>query len=579
MASVRLMKRLFLDSVKGRRVAYGFAVAAMACVAGSTAGLAWLMRSAINDVFVHRDLRAMWLVAFGILLLSVVKGAADYFQAVAMTRISNGIEATFQRRMFDKLLELKISYFTRIHSSKSITNINNNAKAATEALNLLTTGIGRDLLTLLGLAVVMVAQDPLLTGIALLIGPVIVVGTQQIMRKLRKLADSEYFGMAQVTAAVQETCQGIRTVKSFNLEPLMRSRLSAAVADVEKRRNTIASVGKLTSPLMETLGGFAIAAMIVYAGWQTVENGKTPGEFMAFMTAFLLAYEPAKKLASLLVNLTRKLTRVQRMYDMLELTSTENYECSQSSIKSAGGNIVMSGVSFGYGRTKVLHDVSLHIECGEIVALVGPSGAGKSTIFSLLQRFYDPGKGSIQIDGIDIACLAPRVARQLTSVVSQDTTLFSGTIEDNIRLGRSDATRGEVETAAKAAAAYEFISSMPRGFDTLVGERHTTLSGGQAQRLAIARAVLKDAPILLLDEATSALDAETEREVQDALEKLMRGRTTVVIAHRPSTIERAHRAYVLQEGHVVEAGSHDDLLRVCPLYRQLFGNSLSSSAA
>ncbi len=570
--------RLLQETVGSCRVEYGLAVVAMACVAGSTAGLAGMMRLAVNDVFVHRDLRAMWLVAAGIVILSILKGAADYAQGVVMTRIGNRVTASFQRRLFDRLLESRLRFFTKVHSSKLITRINMKAQAASRLVDLVTTSLARDLLTLIGLVAVMVFQDPLLSLVAFLVGPVIMLGTQQIVRRLRQLADAEIQGVAGVIAAIQETCQGIRTVKAFNLEAEMRDRLSRAVTDVEARGNAIASVGRLTSPLMESLGGIVIAAMVVYSGWQTVTNGKTPGEFMAFVTAFLLAYEPAKRLANVQVTLARSLDRVAQMYAKLDKPGGERNSLPSLSSESMRGHVVFSNVSFRYGRNQVLHDVSLDIRPGEITALVGPSGSGKSTLFALLQRFYDPRQGSITIDGHDITAFDPSSVRHLTAVVSQETTLFSGSIADNIRLGSPGASDDEIEAAAHAASAADFIAAMPQGFATLVGERQATLSGGQAQRLAIARAVLKNAPILLLDEATSALDGETERAVRDALAALMKGRTTIVIAHRPSTIERADRIYVLNHGRVVACGRHDELLASNPLYRTLFGSPRHTTA-
>jgi ATP-binding cassette subfamily B protein len=566
-----VIMRLFRETVGRCRAEYGSAVIAMAFVAASTAGLAGLMRSAINDVFVHRDLRAMWLVAGGIILLSILKGIADYAQGVVMTRISNRVTGSFQRRLFDHLLDSKLSSFTKTHSSKLITRINVMSQSASKLLDLVTTSLARDVLTLLGLVAVMVYQDPLLSLIAAVVGPVVMLGTRQIVRRMRQLADAELQGVSELIAAVQETCQGIRTVKAFNLEPEMRSRLGRAVADVEARSNAIARIGRLTSPLMESLGGVVIAAMVVYSGWQTVSHGKTPGEFMAFVTAFLLAYEPAKRLANVQVPLSRSLDRVGTMYTMLDRPPAESTALPPIPHDGMRGHVVVENVSFGYGRSDVLDRVSLDIRPGEITALVGPSGAGKSTLFGLLQRFHDPRKGTITIDGHDITAFDPRSVRRLLAVVSQDTTLFRGSIADNIRFGATDADDAAIEEAARAASAADFIEAMPERFATLVGERHATLSGGQAQRLAIARAVLKNAPILLLDEATSALDGETERAVRDALASLMEGRTTVVIAHRPSTIERADRIYVLDHGRVVGHGRHEELLATNPLYRKLFG--------
>jgi ATP-binding cassette subfamily B protein len=569
--TVKLLTRLFRETSSGRTFDYIFVIMALVCMAAATAGLAWLMRYIINDVFVKRDINAMWGIVSTILLLSLIKGSGEYFSTVVIARIENGITASLQRRLFDKVLAMRMEFFTKTHSSRLIARMSNNVRAASAALHLVISALGRDLLTLAALVGVMVMQDPLLSVAACAIGPFALLGIRWIGRRMRGLGDEEFQGMADVISIVQDTAIGIQTVKSFTLEPTMRDRLDRAVSGVEKRTNAIVRIGALTSPMMETLGGVVIASMLVYAGWQTVSQGKTPGEFMAFVTAFLMAYEPAKRLAKTQVTLQRSLFRVRKLYDLLDYSEQEEMGDKPPLTQPMTGHIVASQLRFGYGKRAVLDDISLEIKPGEIVALVGSSGAGKSTLLSLLLRFYEPWSGSIKIDGIEIKELQLRDLRRLIAVVSQQTMLFSGSIGDNIRMGRPDATQEEIEAAAAAAAVTGFIADLPKGFDTLVGERHATLSGGQAQRLAIARAILKSAPILLLDEATSALDGETEREVRNALEGLMKGRATLVIAHRPSTIERADRIYLLDQGRVVATGQHKDLLTTSPLYRRLFG--------
>lgn len=569
--------RRLLAETKGHRGMFALAILAMGIVAASTAGLAWLMRSVINDIFVDRNLQAVWLIAATVMGLSIMKGFADYAQALIMARISNGIAASLKRRMFDKILSARMDFFSQAHSSKIVARFSNGSRAATSALTLMTTGIARNFLTLVGLVIVMVVTNPKLSVVAILAGPLLVFSIHHIIQKVRQLTNSEFHGIEAGISAVQETCQGIGTVKSFNLESVMRTRLNEAVAEVEARGNSLARVGKLTSPLMETLGGIVIGGMIIYAGWQTIQVGSTPGEFMAFLTALLLAYEPAKKLVRERVNLSRCLSRARKMYNVLDLPLEEPSGDHPVPACDHGVELNVSDLSFGYGHGEVLRDISLDVNPGEIVALVGPSGAGKSTLFSLLQRFYEPQQGSISINGIDIGELEPSNVRRLMAVVSQNTTLFSGTIAENIRMGSPQATHADIVSAAKVASAYDFIMALPQGFDTEVAERHATLSGGQAQRLAIARAVLKDAPLLLLDEATSALDSETERDIQIALKKLMQGRTTMVIAHRRSTIERANRIYVLENGRVAHAGRHEDLMQRSEPYRKLFGEVVTDS--
>jgi len=568
-----VFRRLF-DETKSHRLAFMIAIVAMACVASTTAGLAWMMRSVINDVFVNRNLQAVWTIAGFIVALSVIKGAAEYTQSLMMARISNRIVASLKCRMFAKILSSRMDVLKTTHSSQLIARFSSGARAATSAIDLITTGVARNLLTLIGLFAVMVIQNPKLSFMAVLVVPLLVPLIQKIVRRLRVLCNSELDGIETGIAVVQETCQGIGTVKAFNLEPIMQARLDQAVADVEARGNSVARIANLTSPLMETIGGITIAAMIVYAAWQTTNGTGSPGEFMSFITALLLAYEPAKRIVRERVNLSRFLNRTRKMYNLLDAPLEEHRSDRTISLSDFDGRIEVSGLSFGYSEKLVLRDLTMTIQPGEVVALVGPSGAGKSTLFSLMQRFYEPHSGAILFGGIDIFEIDPRSVRQLISVVNQDTTLFSGTIGENIKLGKPTAAPEEIEAAARAACAYDFISAMPLGFDTPVAERHASLSGGQAQRLAIARAVLKNAPLLLLDEATSALDTETEREVQQALRKLMAGRTTIVIAHRRSTIVRADRIYVLQAGRIVQGGRHEELICSSELYRNLYGKAV-----
>jgi len=574
-----LLRRLLRDASENRMRRFALAFFFMAVMAVSTAGLAWIMRYAINAIFLNRDLTAMWVVAGVVLALSVIKGAADYAQIVIMERISNNLVSSFKSRMFAKLVQLDTTYFVRNHSSRIITRVNNNARAASDLVVLLVTSIGRDAFTLIGLVAVMVYQDPMLSIAALAVGPVILLGVVTIVRRVRQLAGAEMKGNADVVAATQETFQGFRTVKAFGLESVMQGRFDGAVRSVEKRRNAIVHYRALVSPLTETLGGVLIASILVYAGWQTIQYGKTPGEFVSFLTAFLLAYEPAKRLASIQVPLQKNLVASSKLYNLLDRPLAQRPGARKSSLDTVAGHLVVNDVGFAYHeadrrRKQVLTHVSIEAHPGEVVAIVGPSGSGKSTLFSLLQGFHDPETGSITIDGVDIGEIDLPELRHHISVVSQDVTLFSGTVADNIRMGRLDATDAEIRQAAEAAVAADFIAQLPHGFDTEISEQGVTFSGGQRQRLAIARAYLRNAPILLLDEATSALDSQTEEMVRRALASLMRGQTVVVIAHRLSTIRRADRIYLLVDGRIVDSGTHGELEARSEEYRKLFGTEL-----
>jgi len=361
---------------------------------------------------------------------------------------------------------------------------------------------------------------------------------------------------------LQETLQGIRIVKAFTLEDIMRERFDRNVASVEYEANKMARVSNRASPLMETLGGCAIAIAITYGGYRVIETGATPGQFFSFITAFLLAYEPAKRLARLNIELNSALVGVRVLFEVIDSPPTETPDDDKAALRTTTGRLEFSGVHFAYRTDEaVLRGMSFVAEAGKLTALVGPSGGGKSTVFNLLLRFYENKHGLIAIDGQDISKVSRRSLRQRIAYVGQDVFLFRGTIRENIAFGKPGASEDEIVAAAKAAYAHDFILAFPRGYDTPVGEHGLQLSGGQRQRVAIARALIKNAPIILLDEATAALDSESELQVREAMEHLCQGRTTLAIAHRLHTVSHADRIYVVEDGRAVESGGHDELLR------------------
>jgi ATP-binding cassette subfamily B protein len=566
-----LIRRLMLDQGRQHLKGYLVALALMGVVAAMTALAAWLMRDVINRIFVEANYAAIWYLSGAIIVIFVIKGFASWGHAVVLAHIGNRIIAETQTRVFDRLLGQGVGFFADVTSGELVGRIQKGATSTRDVLNLIATSIGRDTLTLIALVGVMIVQDPAMSMIALVAMPIAAFVVKGFVKRVKKVVPREVAGTVGVVSALQETVQGIRVVKSFRLEEIMRARMVHHVVEVEQAANRIANVASRPVPLSDTLGGIAVALVIMYAGHSVITGGQTPGEFFSFVTALLLAYEPARRLAKLNVDLSAALVGTQLLFDIMDVPPGEDEGSGRPALEIKGGRIEFADVTFGYRPDEpVLRGLSFVGEAGKTTALVGPSGSGKTTIVNLVQRFWPISAGRILIDGQDIAGVSLASLRDALAFVSQDTFLFAGTVGDNIAFGRKDATKAEIEAAAKAAYAHDFITSFPKGYDTPVGELGTQLSGGQRQRIAIARALLKNAPIILLDEATAALDSESEREVQRALEELMRGRTTIVIAHRLQTILAADQICVIEAGKVVESGRHDRLLKAKGKYAHLY---------
>ncbi len=541
---------------------YTIAFILMAVSAACTAFSAYLIGDVINQAYVHRNLTAIITLAGVTAALFTTKGLATYGHSVLLSRIGNRIVADNQRAVFNKLLNEGLSFFSDRHSTEFIARLSTGAAACTQVINLLITSLGRDLLSLIGLLTVMVVQDPLMSFFSFVVAPPAFLILRKLIRRIYTIARTQFHGGTRIMETLQETLQGIRIVKAFTLEDIMRDRFDRNVAAVEHEANKMARVSNRASPLMETLGGCAIAIAITYGGYRVINTGATPGQFFSFIAAFLLAYEPAKRLARLNIELNSGLVGVRILFEVIDSPPSEPLDADKPALQIKTPRLEFDDVHFAYrSDEEVLRGVSLMAEPGMLTALVGPSGGGKSTVFNLILRFYETERGKIVIDGQDIAQVSRRSLRQHVAYVGQDTFLFRGTIRENIEFGKPGASEDEIVAAAKGAYAHDFIMSFPRGYDTPVGEHGLALSGGQRQRVAIARALIKNAPIILLDEATAALDSESELQVREAMEHLCRGRTTLAIAHRLHTVAHADRIYVVEDGHVTESGRHDELLR------------------
>ena len=566
-----LIRRLVAEQAITHWRRYLLAFALMAVAAGATAGSAYILGQVINQAYIDKNVPAIARLSGVVVLLLFIKGVATYGHTVILSKISNAILANNQRRLFAKLMSESLGFFSERHSSEFLTRLTAGAKSITDVLTMLINAVGRDLLMLISLVVVMVMQDPVLSLVGLLVVPPAMLMLRKLVKRIKGLAYNQFTGTADILETMQESLQGIRTVKAFTLEEAMQRRIDENIAVVERNANKMARVANRSNPLMEMLGGFAVAGCLLYGGYSVVALGATPGQFFSFMSAFLLATEPAKRLSRLNIDLNSQLVGARMLLEIVDSPASEPSDDDKPGLKLTDARIELRDVSFAYRADEpVLNRMSFVAEPGKVTALVGPSGGGKSTVLALLLRFYEATGGEILVDGQSIASVSRKSLRHQTGYVGQDVYLFRDTIGANIAFGKVGATKDEIEAAAKAACAHDFIMGFPLGYDTPVGEHGAQLSGGQRQRVAVARALLKNAPIILLDEATAALDSESEKQVQEAIEHLCRNRTTIVIAHRLHTIMHADAILVVEGGEIVERGRHDDLLRRGGRYASFF---------
>ncbi|MGA9423278.1 MAG: ABC transporter ATP-binding protein, partial [Rhodanobacteraceae bacterium] len=500
---------------------YVVAFTLMGISAGCTAASAYLIGDVINQAYVNRSLNGIIVLGCITIVLFTAKGVATYGHSVLLSRIGNRIVADNQRAVFAKLLSEGLSFFSDRHSTEFIARLTAGAAAATQVINLLVTSLGRDLLSLIGLVTVMVIQDPIMSFFAFVVAPPAFLILRKLIRRIYAIARSQFDGGARIMETLQETLQGIRIVKAFTLEDVMRERFARNVAAVEHEANKMARVSNRSSPLMETLGGFAIALAIMYGGYRVIETGATPGQFFSFIAAFLLAYEPAKRLARLNIELNSALVGVRVLFEVIDSPPSEPNDDTKPALRIEAARLAFDAVEFAYRSDEaVLRGMSFVAEPGKLTALVGPSGGGKSTLLNLIMRFYEPERGKIVIDEQEIAEVSRRSLRQHIAYVGQDVFLFRGTVRENIEFGKPGASQDEIVAAAKAACAHDFIMSFPRGYDTPVGEHGLQLSGGQRQRVGSARALALNPKVIVLDEPVSALDVSIQAGVLNLLKEL-----------------------------------------------------------
>jgi ABC-type multidrug transport system fused ATPase/permease subunit len=573
-AILRVMRENFFS----QKIIYGIAVVAMIVVAATTSATAWIMKSIFDVLSDQPDALPAVAVAALVLAIFMVKGIAGYIQQVALSKAGNRVVSTLQRRLYRKLLQQEAAWFDATESSDILVRITQSAQAARNVIEVIVTSFVRDALTMSGLIAVMIWQHATLSAIFLVIGPLAFLGVRSVLGRVRRIMQAELVSLTEILKVIQETSAGLRVVRAFGLEPLLEARMDRAVRDVERRSNAIVRLESVTAPMMDTLAGTAIATIVLVSGLSVgLGTRATPGELMAFVTALLMAYEPAKRLSRMRVSLESAFVGVRIMFGILDRPDAMLDSADATPLPAAVGEVALRSVNFSYdGVHNFLDDLSLVFPAGKMTALVGPSGGGKSTIMSLMLRLYDPKSGSVEIDGRDLRKVTRQSLQARTAYVGQNTFLFSSSVRENIRMGKRDATDAEVEAAAKAAQAHEFIINLPQSYDTPIGENGIFLSGGQRQRLSLARAIIKNAPILLLDEATSALDNQSEWLVRESIAKATRGRTTIIIAHRLSTILAADEIAFIEGGRLVEQGPLSDLMKTKTRFAELFHNEFSS---
>ena len=569
--SLMMYKRVWTTYVADKWRWLVLAVVLMLIAASFDALLVRQLKPIFDEVFIDKNRDSLGVIGLTILGLYLLKGLFTYSQVLVMTKLSIRVIADMQRDIFKRLIRMDNSFFQDHTSGEIIMRFTSDVAMVKDAvLNSLTTFV-KDTASVVFLVVLMFFQSLEMACVVFFVFPLGVYPVVLCGRKMRKKTKRSQEANETFFNLLSQTFKGIKIVKSYCAEKREFDELDHTIVRLNKLSFSMACLHALQSPLMEFFGGIAMASTLGYGGYQIMQGNMSPGNFMVFLLAIVAAYKPMKNVANLHMRMQMGVAAMQRLYAMLDIEPTIKDSPDARDLVVSKGKIDIENVCFSYdGEKDVLTNVSLTVEPGQTVALVGHSGSGKSTLINFLPRFYDPKKGRILIDGQDITEVTLESLRKHTAYVSQDVILFNDTIKNNIRYGSPDATDEQVVEAAKAAAADGFIRQMENGYDTMLGEQGSGLSGGQRQMLSIARAMLKNAPILLLDEATSALDSKSEKIVQDSLEVLMKGRTSIVIAHRLSTIVNADKIYVFNEGKVIDSGTHEELLSRDGIYAQLY---------
>ena len=570
--------RRLLALIKDNWLRLFLAMACMMVIALATSATAFLVKPALDDIFFNKDIKMLKLIPIVVIIIYLLRGLGMYGQAYLMNYVGESVIRRLRNSLYDHIQDLPISFFHKEKTGTLMSRVTNDVGVIKGMVSTAVTGALKDAFTIVGLTIVIFYRDWKMALFAFIVLPIAFIPVVEFGRRVRKVSTGCQEAIADLSSFLHETFAGNKIVKAFGMEPYEKKRFHEKALNLFKLEMKAVIARSLSSPIMEFLGGLGIAFIIWYGGSKVISGTSTPGTFFSFMAAVLMLYDPVKKLSGLNNAIQQGLAASDRVFDIIDRKSEIAEDDNPLKIQSKPHCVTFNNVFFKYDEEMVLKNINLDVKAGEILALVGMSGGGKTSLVNLIPRFYDVSRGAILVDGVDIRKASISSLRKQIAIVTQEPILFNDTLRNNIAYGDRNASQEDIENAVKAAYAYDFIQSFPDKYDTIIGELGARLSGGEKQRICIARALLKDAPILILDEATSSLDTESETLVQKALENLMKDRTTFVIAHRLSTIDYAHRIVVIVDGRIVEEGKQEELIasrgEFYKLYQMQFSNNM-----
>ncbi len=566
-----------LSLVKENKLRLFLAMVCMLVIAIATSATAFLVKPVLDDIFFNKDTQMLIIIPIVVILIYFLRGLGSYGQEYLMNYVGEGIIRNLRNDLYDRIQDLSLAFFHKEKTGVLMSRITNDVNIIKAMVSTAVTGSLKDSFTIVGLTMVIFYRDWKMALFAFLVLPLAFFPLVEFGRRVRRVSTGCQESMADLSSFLHETFAGNKIVKAFGMESYEKKRFFEKTLHLFKIEMKAVVARSLSSPIMEFLAGLGIAFIIWYGGSKVISGTSTAGTFFSFMAAVLMLYDPVKKLSGLNNAVQQGLAAADRVFDIIEMETDIKEKKNPVEIKRGPHRVFFENVFFKYEDVMVLEDINLDVKAGEVLALVGMSGGGKTSLVNLIPRFYDVTHGGIRIDGVNICNASISSLRDQMAIVTQEPILFNESVRNNIAYGKMNATDEEIIKAAKAAYAYDFIQRFPDKFDTNIGELGGRLSGGEKQRICIARALLKDAPILILDEATSSLDAEAEMLVQKALENLMKGRTTFVVAHRLSTIDYADRIAVIVNGRIVEEGKREELIaqkgEFFKLYRMQYNNS------